>query len=160
MGLGGVGIAWSHRRSYNRLLKAVSGGDTAGVQGQRWEAMFHQPPNAVFTLHYRYAVLPDALVKTTAGHPYGSAHHSETILESCLAIAETREKDTASTEHLDRFTRVLLGSIDRDKLLVEAIQVYGYNGDSSDGREDGQNGRLYPYYRHNSLVTFNDNDGS
>ena len=141
-------------------LAAITPLGSDRTQGQRWEAMFHQPPNDVFTLHYRYAVLPDALVKTSAGHPYGSAHHSETILESCLAIAETREKDTASTEHRDRFARAIVGSIDRDKMLVEAIQVYGYNSDDSDGRDDSQGSRFYPYYRHGGLVTFNGNDGS
>ena len=130
------------------------------TQGQRWEAMFHQPPNDVFTLHYRYSVMPDALVKTTAGYPYGSAHHSETLLESCLAIAESREKDTASTEHAERFARCLLASIDRDRQLAETVQSYGYNGDGSDGRGDNEDARQYPYYRHNDLVTFNGNDGS
>jgi len=105
--------------------------------GQRWEAMFHSPPNEELTLHYRYYILPDALTKTTYEYPYGSAVHSETILESCLAIAEEREKDAAITLHRDKFARLLQSSIDHDKGLSETVQYYGYNGDDSDGGEEG-----------------------
>lgn len=124
---------------------------SAATQGQRWGVMFHPPPNDVFTLHYRYFVLADALVDSTAEYPYGSAAHSETILESCLAIAEIREKDDASTLHQDRFKILLQASIDHDAQLGEAVIRYGYNGDGSDLDETD----LIPR-RHNSLVTYND----
>jgi hypothetical protein len=131
----------------------------AATQGQRWEATFHQPPNDNFTLHYRYYVLPDALVDDTSEYPYGSAQHGETMLESCLAVAEGREKDRVSTEHQTQYAVLLQASIDRDKQLGEPIQVFGYNADGSDGRSSAD----YPFdrvYRHNELVTFNGNDGS
>ena len=49
---------------------------TDATEGQRWQAIFHPPPNDVLTLHYRYYILPDNLVETTAEYPYGSAAHS------------------------------------------------------------------------------------
>jgi hypothetical protein len=130
-------------------LAAIIPLTTAGAQGQRWGALFHPPPNDVLTLHYRYYVLADALVDTSAEYPYGSVPHSETILESCLAIAEMREKDSASTVHQDRFLELLQGSIDHDRMLGEAIQTYGYNRDMSDG-VDGPRPELS---RHYSLIT-------
>ena len=140
-------------------LCAITPVSTDGTQSQRWTAMFHQPPNEVFVLHYRYYILPDALVDSTNEYPYGSAAHSETLLESCLAIAEVREKDSAELAHQNRFALLLQSSIDHDKTLGEPIIQYGYNGDDSDGYGDGSHyGRCYPY--HNELVTFNGNDGS
>jgi hypothetical protein len=135
---------------------------TAGTQGQRWQAMFHQPPNEVFVLHYRYYLLPDALVDTSLEYPYGSVPHSETLLESCLAIAEVREKNSATVFHQNRFAVLLQASIDHDRSLSEAVQFYGYNGDDSDGRGRGIGRHDYhdQCYRHNELVTFNGNDGS
>ncbi|MCJ7829005.1 MAG: hypothetical protein MUP81_04615 [Dehalococcoidia bacterium] len=119
------------------------------TKGQRWEAMFHNPPSEELTLHYRYYILPDALTKTTYEYPYGSAVHSETILESCLAVAEEREKDAATTLHREKFARLLQSSIDHDKTLSETANRYGYNGDDSDGPADGS------VTHEDFLVTFN-----
>ena len=126
---------------------------TDGTAGQRWVAMFHNPPGEPLVLHYRYYLLPDALVLDDLEYPYGSAAHSETILESCLAIAESREKDLASVEHQNRFAALLLSSIDHDRGLGEPIVHYGYNGDGSDDMELDNH-----YNRHSwagSLATFN-----
>lgn len=131
-------------------LAAIIPLTTGANQGQRWGIMFHPPPNDVILLHYRYYVLADALVDDTQEYPYGSVAHSETILESCLAIAESREKDSASTEHQDRFGMLLQASIDHDAQLGEAVVHYGYNRDDSDGPE----GRIVPT-RHYGLVTYN-----
>ena len=123
----------------------------AGTQGQRWAALFYPPPNDVMTLHYRYYILADALVDSTAEYPYGSVPHSETILESCLAIAELREKDDARTTHQDRYLELLQSSIDHDRQYGEAVQQYGYNGDASDGPD----GVKELWYRGDSSVTYN-----
>lgn len=136
-------------------LAAILPKTTDGTEGQRWEAIFHLPPNDVLTLHYRYYVLPDALVLTSLEYPYGSVAHSETILESCLAIAESREKNLATTEHQQRFSILLQSSIDHDRGLGEPIVHYGYNRDGSDDTE------IYYHHARNhhcwteSLATFN-----
>uniref|UniRef100_A0A6M3K5U6 Uncharacterized protein n=1 Tax=viral metagenome TaxID=1070528 RepID=A0A6M3K5U6_9ZZZZ len=131
-------------------LAAIVPLTTAGAQGQRWGAQFYPPPNDVLTLHYRYYILPGALVDSTAEYPYGSVPHSEAILESCLAIAEIREKDDATTTHRERFMELLQGSIDHDRQYGETVQQYGYNGDNSDG-PDGPAEQLS---RHYSLLQY------
>ena len=141
-------------------LVAIRPMTTDGTQGQRWEAIFHQPPNEEFVLRYRYYVQPDALVDATTEYPYGSVSHSETILESCLAIAETREKDSSSQEHQARYAVLLQASIDRDRGPAETVQHYGYNADGSDGYGYYSSRHREDCWRHNDLVTFNGNDGS
>lgn len=137
-------------------LVAISPKTTDGTQGQRWEAMFHRPPNDVLILEYRYYVLPDALVLDDLEYPYGSAAHSETILESCIAIAESREKDGGTGEHQARFTGLLQSSMDHDRSLAVPIVKFGYNRDGSDDFE-----RDYYWRSRNnhcwteSLATFN-----
>jgi hypothetical protein len=129
---------------------------TDGTQGQRWAAMFHNPPNDVLTLNYRYYVMPDALVLTSLEYPYGSAAHSETILESCLAIAESREKDGGTGEHQLRFAALLQSSIDHDRGIGDPITLYGYNKDDSDGVDpDGRYDRHHHRYHQNVVATFN-----
>ena len=136
-------------------LVAIIPLSTDGTQGQRFVAMFHSPPGEDLVLNYRYYILPDVLVLDSIDYPYGSAAHSETILESCLAVAESREKDLATTEHQNRFGALLQSSIDRDKGLGEPIVHFGYNRDGSDDSEYDN------YYNRNrrcwtgSLATFN-----
>jgi hypothetical protein len=115
--------------------------------------MVHPPPNDIFTLDYRYYILPDALVDTSSEYPYGSPQHSETILESCLAVAEAREKDSAKTDHQEKFQFLLASSVERDKRLGESINILGYNRDHSDDYDYKMT--IDDYYRHNSTVTFN-----
>jgi hypothetical protein len=123
---------------------------TDGTEGQRWEAMFYPPPNEPLVLHYRYFILPDALISTTKEYPYGSAAHSETILESCLAVAESREKDGGDGQHNARFEKFLFSSIDHDNSLIKTVEYFGYNGDNSDDVPDDRMQNDF-----NDLVTFN-----
>ena len=136
-------------------LAAIVPLTTGATQAQRWTAMFYPPPNDIIELEYRYHILPNALVDTTLEYPYGSAAHSETLLESCLAIAEVREKDSSEVTHQNRFAVLLQSSIDHDRTLGEPIIHYGYNGDGSDGPSDGNGNGSNPYSNFNGLTTFN-----
>lgn len=118
-------------------LAAITPLRTDATQQQRFTVQFHPPPSDVFVLTYRYHILPDALIVTTKEYPYGSVAHSLTLLESCLATAEIREKDDASTAHQVRFATMLQGSIDHDKQYGESVIEFGYNGDNSDDTGDG-----------------------
>lgn len=106
---------------------SVQGGATAGSTGQRFTLSLYPTPNAVYTLTYRYAVLMDAI---TSGSPYpmGGEMHAETILESCLAIAEQRMDDETGL-HTAKFKERLAASIAADRQL--APKYFGYNGDRS-----------------------------
>ena len=135
-------------------LAAITPLRTDATQAQRFTVQFHPPPGDVLTYTYRYHILPDALVNDTAEYPYGSVQHSQTILESCLAAAEIREKDDATTTHQVRFANMLQGSIDHDKQYGESAIQLGYNGDPSDG-----SGRDDPYRNHHLFPPLTQFDG-
>lgn len=76
---------WAHETllSYPQLAHARFAYATTG---QRGELLLWPKPDAIYTLHYRYGVLPDALTSTY--YPYGGMQHAETIKAACLAEAE------------------------------------------------------------------------
>jgi hypothetical protein len=135
-------------------LAAITPLRTDATQGQRFTIQFHPPPSDVFVLTYRYHILPDALISSTAEYPYGSVAHSQTILESCLAVAEAREKDDASTAHQQKFATLLQSSIDHDKQYGETAIEFGYNGDPSDGYEGGCDDPLRNHHCNPPLTMF------
>lgn len=95
--------------------------------GQRFTLMLFPTPEVNYTLQFRYRVLPDAL--TTGKYAYGGSAHAETVLESCLAVAEKRMNDTLGI-HRTEFANRLRASVSRDRL--SAPHNLGYNGDNSD----------------------------
>jgi hypothetical protein len=103
---------------------------TGSTAGQRAEFYIWPKADADYTLTFDYYILPDALT-TGAPYAYGSAVHAETILESCLAVAEAR-LDDAQTNHAERFRERLAASIVHDRRSKP--QSLGYNRDLSDGR--------------------------
>lgn len=103
---------------------------TGSTAGQRAEFYVWPKADADYTLTFDYYILPDALT-TGAPYAYGSAIHAETVLESCLAVAEAR-MDDVQTNHADRFRERLAASIIHDRRSKP--QSLGYNRDLSDGR--------------------------
>ena len=95
--------------------------------GQRFKIALWPVPAGVYVFEYRYAVLPDA--PSDMLYPYGGASHGETILQSCLAVAEQRTNDSSSSNHQQLFERLLLGSIERDRNQA-APHVIGKNTDA------------------------------
>ena len=98
-----------------------------GTSGQRFEAIFYPTPDAAYTLTYHYVAL---LLKLSASYPYpfGGMAHAETILESCLAIAEER-MDDAKAVHAQKWIERLVASVNSDRR--RAPEFMGYNGDRS-----------------------------
>lgn len=123
---------------------------TAGLQGQRFQLRVWPTPDQEYTLQLQYRVNPDAL---TAALPYvyGGGQHSETVLQSCLAVAEQR-LDDARGVHQARWEERLLASIGLDRKLKP--QKLGYNGDRSDLR-DRRWGRAAGRLWGENGVTFN-----
>ena len=68
----------------------------SGTARQTWQAMFYPTPDQVYVLGFQYVTIP---VRLTASAPYplGSVDHAETILASCLAVAEERMKPEGQT---------------------------------------------------------------
>jgi hypothetical protein len=88
----------------------------APATGQRYEVLFHPQPDSgvnAKVLNFTYSVDLDKL--GTSGHfTPGGAAHSETLLESCLAVAELRVDDETGV-HNARFMERLAASIEYDK---------------------------------------------
>lgn len=106
---------------------------TTQVAGQRAQLYLWPLADTLYNLRLQYYVLPDYL---TGNAPYalGGMAHVETILESCLAVAEERLDDfpEGTGPHGVAFQNRLLASISVDRR--SKAQTLGYNGDNSDGR--------------------------
>ncbi len=101
---------------------------TTGTAGQRWFLLIFPTADQDYTLQFQYWINPDYL---TGALPfaYGGAQHSETILESCLAVAEVRLDDAMSV-HTQKFRERLQASVSVDRR--NKPQKIGYNRDRSD----------------------------
>lgn len=124
--------------------KSVSAGSY-----QVYELLLYPTPDAVYTLHFRYALLPNKLSSTNT-YPYGGAVHSETLLESCLSVAEERVNDERGM-HYVAFMERLKASVDYDR-RVFGSQLVGYNGDASDGSQQVENPRDGVYVTYDGVL--------
>ena len=117
------------------------------LRSQRFEFFFWPIADQDYTLECVYSLLMDALTST---HPYcyGGAAHAETILESCLAVAESR-LDDSMTVHALEFQRRMAASIALDRRSKPAH--LGYNGDRSDNVRRWN--RVNPHYL--GRITYN-----
>jgi len=64
----------------------------AGTTGTRFEALLWPFPDASYTLDYHYNVLVSNLT-TALPYPLGGMMHGELLMQSCLAVAETRRNE-------------------------------------------------------------------
>lgn len=105
---------------------AIRPKSTDGTAGQRFEALIAPTPDAIYTLSYRKVVLQNKLSAVNL-YPLGGMAHGETIMQSCLAIAEQRYDDNDGPQY-KRFLERLAASIvhDRD---ISTPDYFGYNGD-------------------------------
>jgi len=90
--------------------------------GQRYEVVFYETPNGVYTLPYCYIfdpIKPD----TTTDYLVGGVRASEAILESCLAIAELQEDDTVGN-HAAKAEELIQKLIRQDvPLLADSVGI-------------------------------------
>lgn len=96
--------------------------------GQRFEILLWPTPDAAYTLQFTQIVNPNALTDANP-FPYGGPAHAETILESCLAVAESRG-DGEVGSHEAKFNELLAASIAIDGQLTRAENL-GPNLDNS-----------------------------
>jgi hypothetical protein len=124
-------------RALRQGLDAVAGKPTAACVrpkafagtsvGQRFELFFDRPFDGTYTLEYQYRVLPPALSASII-YPYGGAAHAETILASCLAVAEQRI-DAGNGRYKQEFAERLQASVAADNRNRPAF--VGYVGDGT-----------------------------
>ncbi len=103
---------------------------TGPLSGQRAQLHFWPTADTAYAIVFQYYLLADALT-IASPYAYGGAAHAETVLESCLAVAEERQDD-ARTVHSQKFMERLAASISWDK--KSKPQKLGYNDDRSDWR--------------------------
>ncbi|UCH89873.1 MAG: hypothetical protein JSV49_04310 [Thermoplasmata archaeon] len=128
-------------RTYPEFAAIRPKKQTITTTGQRFEILFFPIPAVAYTLKYRMLVLPELLVDTTLTHPYGGAMHAETIIASCLAIAESQEDEVRGVKWQEFMDR-LAASIEIDKKMISA-DFFGYNRDYSDSAHR-TGGRRHP----------------
>lgn len=114
-------------RPIQAALQPLKG--TTGTTGQRFQLFFFPVPDMTYTIQFQYYLLAD-FINGTISYAYGGMAHAETILESCLAIAEQRI-DGSQTVHSGQFMQRLAASIGKDRQYK--AQKLGYNRDLSDG---------------------------
>ena len=100
--------------------------------GQRFQVQFWPTPTAC-TLKYQYRVRVDK-ISSSNPYPYGGTDHSETILESCLAKAESRVEESQGVhkaEFMERSTALAERVKSAEPLPGERIVLPGEQGDAA-----------------------------
>lgn len=138
--------------TFRPRLAAIVPRTTSGLTtGQRFDLSLWPTPDASYTLHYRKVVLVDMMTETNK-YPLGGSAHSQTLLFSCLAIAE-RYIAEKERDYQRLFEEALAASIQRDRRLMTG-RFSGYNADRSDALHSDRWGSRYRnYYK---AVTYND----
>jgi hypothetical protein len=116
------------KRQYNTgsgqpQLAAVRPKASDGDAGQKYEILLWPDTDGVYNLTYRYIALMNKMSDTNR-FPLGNAPHGETILASCLAVAEERLDDKRGVKW-QRFMERLAASVSHDEL--QAPERLGLN---------------------------------
>lgn len=112
--------------------------DTTRGSQQRAIMMVWPKPDSDYLLHYQYHAIQPKLTESK-NYPIGTDTHAETILSSCLAVAELKKTGRSGFE-AENFIRLLMSSVSRDRMAF-APKVFGKNLDYSDS--GGSRGRRY-----------------
>lgn len=93
---------------------------TSTSEGQRWKLMVwpEMPAGESRTCTFRFHALQDA-ISLLRPYALGGAAHFETLLESCLAVAEERHNDMQGV-HKQAFLERLEASVHHDRALFQA----------------------------------------
>ena len=115
-------------------VRPISVSGALATPGQQWELMLWPIPDNVYTLHYRYLVAVESIVESpdvTTNRPPGGMFHGETIMASCLAIAETMLEPAPSVRRREEaFMERLAASVSLDRQLTTP-DTLGIAGDAT-----------------------------
>ena len=129
--------------------------------GQRFQLMVWPIPDAVYSLRHNYSVLTDTVLSDSGGDevvdddpvpaatiPVGGALHGDTIIASCLTVAEQLIDEFNNPGKMQaRYIERLAASVSLDR-RSNLPDYFGYNGDNSDSQSFDPSRRYQP-------VTFN-----
>lgn len=116
------GLNLGSGRPTHAATRVKSGYD--GTSSTRWEVIFNRAFDAIYTITYRYRILPSKL--TSDKYPLGGMQHADTLESACLAAAEQKLNGVRGV-HWDEYQRLLAISIQRDN--EQKPSRFGYNGD-------------------------------
>ena len=114
-------------------LFAIRSIDIPDGQQTAYQALLWPVPDQSYLLHYRYTRNPDAL-SLSGQIPAGGQPHAETILESCLASAESL-RNAKQRPHNDKFLMRLIASVGQDQ-MNSSPDFLGRDTDGSDLPQD------------------------
>lgn len=114
-----------------QIASILWGRGTTGQGSQRVSLFVFPTPDQSYNLQFNYYVNANYLDEAFPYH-MGGAPHTETVIESCLAIAE-QTLDDAATIHSAKFKERLAASINADRKMKP--QKLGVNRDMSDAQE-------------------------
>ena len=123
-----------------------------GNDGSSSRIAFYPIPDAVYRLKYTQINEPANI--TGGSHvPLGGSLHSETILASCLAIAEQFFIPNSPHGYQESYRRRLAASVELDRQAIRS-EVLGYNSDPSviGSLNRFQHPRLSRYIQDNSVT--------
>ena len=141
---------------YFALVPKSVDGDTTAEQS--FQITIWPIPDEVYDLHFAYTVLTQSISDDPLSNaddsnvPVGGMIHSETILASCLAVAEQMIDEFNNPGKMQaRFVERMAASIsyDRRNALPDG---FGYNGDRSDRSTHLPNRRRLQTVTHNNTI--------
>ncbi len=119
---------------------------------QRYDLLLWPPPSQTYSLLYKYNVNPQALTEKNPYH-YGGAAHTQTVLASCLAVAEGFMHDDEHGEKWAAFMDRLKASVAIDE-NANTPESFGVQTDHSDDFELGRHGRWRHHCGHGTVMTY------
>ena len=123
-------------------VRPVSG----STYGNTYQLLVWPCPDKAYRINYRYNV------EVTETAIYGGIPHNETIMASCMAIAEIYAPEQ-SNRHRDIYRDLLAGSVMFDR-KANATEYFGYNSDNSDDPLMIRQNLRYATYTNRSGTTF------
>jgi len=123
-------------------VRPVSG----STYGNTYQLLVWPCPDKTYRINYKYNV------EVTDSAIYGGIPHNETIMASCMAIAETYAPEQ-SNRHREIYSDLLAGSVMFDR-QANATEYFGYNSDNSDDPLMIRQNLRYATYTNRSGTTF------
>jgi len=135
-------------------VAAISQTGATGTSGSSQRIHLYPIPDAVYRLKYTQINEPANL--TSDSHvPLGGALHGETILASCLAMAEQFFIPNSPHGYVESYIRRLAASVELDRQATRS-ETLGYNADPSEfGTVTGFTDARLSRYLHDNRVTIN-----
>ena len=149
---------------YAALVNKTITSDTTSKQA--YQLMVWPIPDDVYSLRFNYSVLTDSLMEDASGNPaetdgspdprdgnvpVGGMLHGDTIIASCLTVAEQLIDEFNNPGKMQaRYMERLAASISLDR-RSNLPDYFGYNGDNSDSQSFDPSRRYQP-------VTFNNTE--